>query len=283
MKTRSEKIVVLSFVLTLVLIFLFVVYVEFIKKDETSIVLNTTHKKIETLKDIVPIKDKNVSAIVYTNAIRLPDTMNTKKRKKAFIDMLLPSILISKYKISQLRKKVLYISKKDKLTNEEKVFLNKLYRRCKTTKNDMLLTKMTTHPVSVVLAQAAVESGWGSSRFFIKANNIFGVWSFNKKEKRISALGMRGAKTIYLKKYDSMEESITDYFRTLGTSRSFKSFRDGRILHNEPLRLIDDLKHYSELREEYVEKLRKVITYNKLDKYDSYRLSPESFKEVEAD
>ncbi|MCV6608441.1 MAG: glucosaminidase domain-containing protein, partial [Campylobacterales bacterium] len=247
---------------------------------ETKIELNAVYKPLKTLNDIVPVKDKNVSAVIYTNPVLLPNTMPVVYKKKAFIDMILPSILVSKYKLSKLHEKVLLISKKPEIKGEDKKFIDLLFKKYKTTKIDILLTRLTTHPTSVVLAQAAVESGWGGSRFFIKANNIFGIWSFNKNEKRIPALGMRGAKTIYLKKYDSLEESISDYFKTLGTSKSFKNFRNKRLLHKDPLELIKDLQYYSELREEYVEKLRKVIVQNNLSKYDDYQLSLDSFKEV---
>ncbi len=277
MHTQSKNILYPSLLLTSSLVIVFILYVKFIKKDELQVRLNATYKEIKTLEDIVPINDRNVSAVIYTNTIPLPDTMPVSIKKKAFIEMILPSVLVAKYRLETLHDKVEKISQKTKLTQKEKVFIEALFKKYKTTEIDILLARLIPHPVSIVLAQAAVESGWGSSRFFIKANNIFGIWSFNKKDKRIPALETRGAKAIYLKKYDSLEESISDYFRTLGTSKSFKNFRNSRLLHDDPLRLIHDLKYYSELREEYVKKLRRVIVHNNLSQYDEYQLSPESF------
>jgi len=64
---------------------------------------------------------------------------------------------------------------------QDLVFLDKMYKKFKTDNNRELLIRMKTHPVSIVLAQAAIESAWGESRFFKKGNNIFGMWSYNRK------------------------------------------------------------------------------------------------------
>ncbi len=74
---------------------------------------------------------------------------------------------------------------------------------------------MKTHPVSIVLAQAAIESAWGESRFFKKGNNIFGMWSYNRKEPRMRARETRNGKPVYLKKYRSLSDAIDDYFVTM--------------------------------------------------------------------
>ena len=62
--------------------------------------------------------------------------------------------------------------------------------------------RLKTHPTSIVLAQAAIESGWGSSRFYKEANNVFGVWSYSENEPRIKAMEDREGKSVYVKKYD---------------------------------------------------------------------------------
>jgi len=124
------------------------------------------------------------------------------------------------------------------------------------------------HPISITLAQAAMESSWGTSRFFKEANNLFGIWSFNKKEPRIAASGQRGTKTIWLKKYSSVEDSVTDYYKNLGRSFAFKEFREEKMLSNNPYILVTKLDRYSEKGSKYGEELTSMMSYNKFLKYD---------------
>jgi len=130
---------------------------------------------------------------------------------------------------------------------------------------------MKTHPVSIVLAQAAIESGWGESRFFKEGNNIFGMWSVNKNEPRIRAKETRNGKAVYLKKYNSLSDAIDDYFVTIGRG-AYKSFRKQRDITKDPLKLVQYLINYCELREQYTKKLRKFIIANNLEDFDDFQI-----------
>jgi len=130
-----------------------------------------------------------------------------------------------------------------------------------------LLRKVKPHPKSIAIAQAALESGWASSRFTKIANNLFGIWSFNKNEKRVPALQKRGSKIVYVKKYDKIEDSIRDYYFVLATSKSFSDFRKLKMQTNNPHELVKELDMYSEKRSAYGRDLSKVISYNKLHNY----------------
>jgi Bax protein len=124
------------------------------------------------------------------------------------------------------------------------------------------------HPPSVALAQAAMESAWGTSRFFSEANNVFGVWSFNANEPRIAAGEQRGDKTIWVRKYDSLEDSVRDYYRLLGRSGAFEEFRALRMHSSDPHALVKKLHRYSEKKDAYGEELSAVIRYNKFTRFD---------------
>lgn len=76
-----------------------------------------------------------------------------------------------------------------------------------------------------MLAQAAIESGWGSSRFFREANNVFGIWSYNADESRIKAAESRGDDVIYLRSYPDLSGAIQDYFVSLGRAKPYSAFR----------------------------------------------------------
>jgi len=220
--------------------------------------------------DIRPVSNP-VNAYVYTKAIDLTG-LDVQNKKQAFINLMLPSILIAKYQLEQDRIKVLALQKKtEPLSNEEEQYLFNLKRdyKCHTSKE--LLSRLKTHPTSIVLAQAAIESGWGTSRFYKEANNIFGVWSYSENESRIKAMEDREGQSVYVKKYDALPKSIVSYFKTIARG-PYSEFRAAREKISEVSVLISYLEVYSELRDEYVKRLDQLIQYNKLEKYDSYRL-----------
>ena len=220
--------------------------------------------------DIRPISNP-VSAYVYTNAIDLSE-LDVQNKKQAFINLMLPSILIAKHQLEQDRIKVLALDNKtEPLSDEEIDYLAILKKDYKCNTFNELLLRLSTHPTSIVLAQAAIESGWGSSRFYKEANNVFGVWSYSENEPRIKAMEDREGKSIYVRKYDVLSESIISYFKTIARG-PYSEFRAAREKISEVSILISYLKVYSELREEYVKRLGQLIQYNKLEKYDSYRL-----------
>ena len=212
-----------------------------------------------------------VNAYVYTKAIDLSE-LDLQNKKQAFIDLMLPSILIAKHQLEQDRIKVLALENKtEPLSDEEERYLANLKKdyKCHTSKE--LLLRLSTHPTSIVLAQAAIESGWCTSRFYKEANNVFGVWSYNENEPRIKAIEDREGKSVYVRKYDVLPESIISYFKTIARG-PYSEFRAAREKISEVSVLISYLEVYSELREEYVKRLGQLIQYNKLEKYDSYRL-----------
>lgn len=146
--------------------------------------------------------------------------------------------------------------------------IEKLKTEYKASTNNELLMALKPHPKSIAIAQAAMESSWATSRFFRDAYNIFGVWSFDEDEPRIAALKKRGDKTIWLKKYSSVEDSIYDYYRTLARSHAFAEFRKTKMKTSDPFVLVTKLDRYSEKGSVYGEELTSIIKFNKFDHYD---------------
>lgn len=134
--------------------------------------------------------------------------------------------------------------------------------------DEELLMALKPHPKSIAIAQAAMESSWATSRFFTEAFNIFGVWSFDENDARIAALKKRDGKTIWVKKYNSVEASVYDYYRTLARSNAFQEFRETKMETNDPFILVTKLDRYSEKGEAYGEELTSIIKFNKFDSYD---------------
>jgi len=146
-----------------------------------------------------------------------------------------------------------------------------LRKKYKATNNDELLMSLKPHPQSIAIAQAAMESSWATSRFFKEANNVFGIWSHNENEARLAAGEKRGEQTIWVKKYNSVEASIRDYYRTLARGDAYKEFRVLKMETDDPHELVKKLEFYSERREEYTKELSTIIRYNEFDTYDQQK------------
>ena len=140
--------------------------------------------------------------------------------------------------------------------------------------NRELLMALKPHPRSIAIAQAAMESSWATSRFFKEANNVFGVWSFSANEPRIPAGEKRGDKTIWIKKYSSIEDSVRDYYRTLARGSAYKEFRELKMVTDDPYQLVKKLDHYSEKGAEYGRELAEIIHFNKFNRYDQSQTAP---------
>jgi Bax protein len=218
-----------------------------------------------------PIDGKQVEPIVYLNAPLLAD-LNSSERKKRFIETILPSILIVKHRREQDRLLAIAISQKFYPTRLERRFMRELRESYRAKDFDDLLLKLQTHPNSVVIAQAALESAWGTSNVFLQTNNLFGVWSFREDEPRYHAVTRRGGKKIFVRTYESIYASIDDYFRVVAIGKAFENFRKTRLDTNDSIALVALLELYSEQRGEYVDKLRYVIESNDLTRFDDYSI-----------
>ncbi|HZX74768.1 MAG TPA: glucosaminidase domain-containing protein [Cyclobacteriaceae bacterium] len=235
--------------------------------------VKTETVRVDSLDQIVSITKPIVRPIAYTHISGF-EKLPVDEAKAKFISAVLPSILIARYDIVQNQKRIERLRDKINWNEEDSAFYarNKFHYRAKDI--DDLMVRMKMLPVSIVLAQAAVESGWGKSRIFTKANNVFGVWSFNKHEPRIAALVKRGNRRIYLRSYRNLSQSITHYFEIIGRAKSFGKLREVLAETDDPLLIVSHLKNYSERRAAYTRQLESVMSKNNLLKYDRYILDP---------
>ena len=222
-------------------------------------------------EDIVTISSRRVKPILYTNSISL-SALSIPQKKQKFIDMMIPSILVAKHQMRLDKERVASLIIKHDVSLIDEKWLEEKRKEFHASDNYELHDNMESHPTSIVIAQAIIESGWGTSKFFQKANNIFGIWSFSKKDSRIAASKKRGNKTIYLKKYKSMEESIYDYFVTLARKDNYKLFQKKKLITQDPYKLVNYLMKYSERGERYTKDLKDMIRQNRLSAYDGYQL-----------
>lgn len=252
----------------------------FLSKEVEKTVLLIDHVTVEKEEDIKIISDSLVAPVLYTH-VQLLDRLDGEVRKKRFIDIVLPTVLIYRHQLSERRERVETLKEKARhsqlWTGSDSLFMENQYINYRTRNVDELIKRMDPPPVSLALAQAAVESGWGSSRFFKEANNIFGVWSFSSSDERILASQSRDGKSIYLKKYPDLLGSVEDYHLVLAKGEPYSEFRDCIHRTNNVFELIWYLRIYSEKRDQYVIMLRNIITANGLTKFDDYRLDPDYF------
>jgi len=215
------------------------------------------------------VRDFNAESLDLYVYKQVPDLsqLTVQDRKRKFIDLILPSILIEKSKIK--------IAYNYVLDNFDNIYLNEitepLYDYCNCISRHELLLCLTDQPTSIILAQAAIESGWGTSRFFVEGFNLFGIHAHRSNEAKIKANGS-GDSEIYVKKYNSISSSIFDYLRTLAKGYAYNDFRKIRVELVDVTDMIKYLDHYSERRELYINDLESIIEYNKLVDYDNLEI-----------
>lgn len=243
------------------------------EKIKTSVIFTSVEKP----EEILIHADSIVVPIVYENIPEIRE-LSPQKRKMYFIHILLPSILLVKEEMEEHRKWVTNILQDSvaaaEMNDVDSARLLTLLDEFNTDDPEELVLRLHTHPTSMALAQAAIETGWGRSRFCKQANNLFGIWSFNSSEPRMAASEDREGKTIYVRKYDNIYQSVRDYYVMMGRAPAFSKFRFHRQRSQNPYELIWFLKQYSEKRLEYVVMLRNVMANNQLTRYDHYQLAP---------
>ena len=217
----------------------------------------------------------------------------TKLKKKAFIALLNPIIREENQHIATLRHQLIKLKETSSksLPKSEKKWLEKLTAHYKVlSKNNInkpkvrkalikrLLLKVDRVPASLVLAQAAIESGWGSSRFARKGNNLFGQWCFKAGCGIVPKQRVAGLKH-EVHKFDSINQSIRAYLLNLNSFPAYKEFRQIREKMRQKkiapsvFALANGLTHYSSQGSQYVVKVKKVIRLNNLEQYDRSDIS----------
>lgn len=240
--------------------------------------LRVTYKKDRTPANIHSIEGPAIKPILYLNAISLKN-LSVEERKQKFVALMLPAILVAKHRMYEKCKRVNHFLKNEQsVSKRDSLWLDSIKKVYKAETAEALIPKLKTHAPSIILAQAALECGWGTSRFFVEANNVFGVWSYNPNEPRVQASMLRGDKAVFVKKYKDLSESVMDYFKTLARVPAYESFRQQRMKSADPDKLLPHLKAYSELREIYIKRLENMIRLNNFDQYDDYYINPKYFE-----
>ena len=237
-------------------------------KDENYIGIDTqiTLNLFENLKyDLKSIRLGQSVKPVYLSKLPkdLKKIKSTNKRKDTFIKIIMPLILSENEKIFDDRNKLFKILGKQSNTMGEKVWLKRRFKDYDVKGEDIaeLKLRMDIIPTSIAIAQAAKESGWGTSRFALEGNAMYGQWTWggdgiepSKKDKK---------KEHKILKFPKLQSSVGAYMKNLNTHRGYSEFRNERakIRGNSQIvtgiDLVDYLYNYAQTGSEYVKILKR--------------------------
>ena len=266
------------------------------RKDVNELILPDLNLKTETVLTLFKDVDYKLSEVRVEKLVKpiyftqfpkdLETIQSTKLKKETFIQIVLPLVVAENERILDDREKLRTLSGKKYTTDLEKQWLRQKLLEYKVKKGDLkeLMSRMDIIPTSIALAQAAKESGWGTSRFALEGNAIFGQWTWSGQG--IAPLDRASNKNHKILKFPILRASVKAYQNNLNTHKSYKSFRDKRQNLREKnkkvsgLELTETLKSYAQTGSEYTKKLNQIILQNRLTDFEPVKLVG-SVKQVE--
>jgi len=255
---------------------------------------DTVRLNASTIEQLFKDTNYNLKEIRKTKLVKpialslLPEEMkmieNSQKRKSLFIKIILPLILEENNRIKLDRKKLFVILNKNNNSDQEKIWLNKKFKQYGVLNKDLstLKIRMDLIPVSLAIAQAAKETGWGTSRFALEGNALFGQWTWSGEG--IKPAGADSDATHKVMKFKILKSSVRAYQRNLNTHSSYKQFRLARAELRDNKRnlssviLVNYLDKYAATGKEYVKILKQIIKQNNLTDFDDVKLLPTSIQ-----
>jgi Bax protein len=253
---------------------------------------DTVRLSASTIEELFKATDYNLIDVRKNKLVKpisltlLPEEIkqieNTKKRKDLFIQIILPLVIKENNNIKLDRKKLFSILNKNQNTTAESNWLKLKFKQYGVVNKDLskLKIRMDEIPVSMTIAQAAKETGWGTSRFAQEGNALFGQWTWSGDG--IKPAGADDDSTHKVMKFKILQASVKAYQRNLNTHSTYKGFRIARAeLRDEGQKLnsivlTEHLDKYAETGKEYVKILQQIIRQNSLEDFDDAKLLPMS-------
>ena len=255
---------------------------------------DTVRLSASTIEQLFKDTNYSLSEVRRTKKVKpirlslLPNEMksieNSGKRKNLFIKIILPLVLEENNRIIIDRKKLFTILNKNKNSKDEIKWLNQKFKQYGVVNKDLatLKVRMDIIPVSLAIAQSAKETGWGTSRFAIEGNALFGQWTWSGEG--IKPAGADINATYKVMKFNVLKASVRAYQRNLNTHSSYKKFRFIRAQLRDDNKKLDSLKlaeyldNYAQTGTEYTKVLKQIIQQNQLKDFDEVKLLPLSVK-----
>jgi Bax protein len=266
------------------------------KNNVAEVILPDLNLKTETVLNLFKDVDYDLSQVRNKKLVKpiyftqfpkdLDELQNTRLKKETFIKIVLPLIVAENEKILADREKFKVVSNKKFTTDQEKQWLRQKLLEYKVKKGNMkeLEIRMDIIPTSIALAQAAKESGWGTSRFALEGNAIFGQWTWSGQG--IAPLNRESNKNHKILKFPILRASVKAYQNNLNTHKGYSKFRLKRVELRKKnnnisgLELTETLKNYAQTGSEYIRILNQIIKQNRLTDFEPVRLV-NSVKQIE--
>jgi Bax protein len=266
------------------------------KKNVAEVILPDLNLKTETVLNLFKDVDYDLSQVRNKKLVKpiyftqfpkdLDELPNARLKKETFIKIVLPLIVAENERILADRAKLKLVVVKKFTTDQEKQWLRQKLLEYKVKKGNMeeLKNRIDIIPTSIALAQAAKESGWGTSRFALEGNAIFGQWTWSGQG--IAPLDRASNKKHKILKFPILRASVKAYQNNLNTHKSYSNFREKRFTMREKnekisgLELTKTLKNYAQTGTEYTKILIQIIKQNRLTDFERVRLV-NSVKQIE--
>ncbi len=255
----------------------------------TELVLPNLNIKTETVLSLFEDVEYDLKTVRYQKKVKpiyftqfpkdLDEIKDTKLKKETFIKIVLPLVVAENEKILDDKFKLKRITSKKMTSDKEKSWLRLKLREYKVKNSDIteLDRRMDIIPVSIALAQAAKESGWGTSRFALEGNAIFGQWTWTGQG--IEPLNKGKNESHKILRFPILRASVKAYKNNLNTHKGYAEFREKR--HNlrkrnkkiKGLDLTDTLDRYAKTGKEYTQILEQIIKQNDLSDFETVQLT----------
>jgi Bax protein len=266
------------------------------KNSVAKVILPDLNLKTQTVLNLFKDVDYDLSQVRAKKLVKpiyftqfpkdLDELQNVRLKKETFIKIVLPLVVAENERILADRKKLKSLYKKKNTVDLEKQWLRQKLLEYKVKKGNMneLLLRMDIIPTSIALAQAAKESGWGTSRFALEGNAMFGQWTWSSNG--IAPLARDGNKNHKILKFPILRASVKAYQNNLNTHKGYVKFREKRSVMREKkkdisgLELTATLQNYAQTGSEYIKILNQIIRQNRLTDFEPVRLV-NSVKKIE--
>ena len=255
----------------------------------TELVLPNLNIKTETVLSLFEDVEYDLKTVRYQKKVKpiyftqfpkdLDEIKDTKLKKDTFIKIVLPLVVAENEKILDDKIKLKRITSKKMTTDKEKSWLRLKLREYKVRNSDIseLDKRMDIIPVSIALAQAAKESGWGTSRFALEGNAIFGQWTWTGQG--IEPLDKGKHEGHKILRFPILRASVKAYKNNLNTHKGYSEFREKRHSFRKRnknikgLDLTDTLDRYAQTGKEYTDILEQIIKQNDLSDFETVQLT----------
>ena len=248
-------------------------------RDQSEVQLASASPKIAKTKPSQPIRPLLVARVFVKRIPADHLDLATPAQKESFIKMTLPLILAANEEIGMRRaaiKRAARANDRGALEKWAQLYRIDVDKRSTQDLKDAILLHADVIPVSLALAQGAVESGWGTSRFAVQGNALFGQWAW-KESAGLKPLQASNDRAV-VRSFPNLFGSVRAYMHNLNTHPTYGDLRRKRARladrdeRGKGYALAGNLDRYAEIGTKYVDKLRTIIRVNDLDKYATAKL-----------